>query len=88
MAGTRSRRAWIFRREQFDTLVGNVGAYVFASTFTSSSNAPGSGLPYADYLFGYPTSVSGTPMLNWGNQRAIAAPDLRRTIGRSRATSP
>ncbi len=61
------------RREQFDTLVGNVGAYVFASTFTSSSNAPGSGLPYADYLFGYPTSVSGTPMLAWGNQRAIVA---------------
>ena len=62
-----------FRREQFDTLVGNVGAYVFASTFTSSSNAPGSGLPYADFLFGYPTSVSGTPMLAWGNQRSIVA---------------
>jgi hypothetical protein len=61
------------RREQFDTLVGNVGAFVFASTFTSSSNAPGSGLPYADFLFGYPTSVSGTPMLNWGNQRSIVA---------------
>jgi hypothetical protein len=61
------------RREQFDTLVGNVGAFVFASTFTSSSNAPGSGLPYADYLFGYPTNVSGTPMLAWGNQRSIVA---------------
>ena len=58
------------RRARFDVLKGAVGGFVFASTFTSSSNAPGSGLPYADFLFGYPTSVSGNPMLDWGRQRS------------------
>ena len=48
---------------------------MFASTFTSSSNAPGSGLPYADYLYGYPTTEAGNgnAMLDWGRQRSIYA---------------
>ena len=54
------------RREQFDTLVGGVGAFVFASTFSSSSNAPGSGLPYADYLFGYPIQRFGNSHVSLG----------------------
>jgi hypothetical protein len=63
------------RRERFDTLKGGAGSFVFASTFTSSSNAPGSGLPYADYLYGFPTTEASnvTSMLNWGRQRSIYA---------------
>ena len=60
------------RRDRFDTLKGGAGSFVFASTFTSSSNAPGSGLPYADFLYGYPTTEASnvTSMLNWGRQRS------------------
>ena len=60
------------RRERFDVLKGSVGGYVFASTFSSSSNTPGSGLPYADFLFGYPTTEAsnGNAMLDWGRQRS------------------
>ena len=63
------------RRERFDVLKGGVGSFVFASTFTSSSNAPGSGLPYADFLYGYPTTEAGNgnAMLDWGRQRSIYA---------------
>ena len=63
------------RRERFDVLKGGVGGYVFASTFTSSSNSPGSGLPFADFLFGYPTTEAsnGNAMLDWGRQRSIYA---------------
>ncbi len=63
------------RRQRFDVLKGGVGSFVFASTFTSSSNAPGSGLPYADYLYGYPTTEAGNgnAMLDWGRQRSIYA---------------
>jgi hypothetical protein len=61
-----------FRRERFDVLKGSVGSFIFASTFTSSSNAPGSGLPYADFLYGYPTAEAsnGNVMLDWGRQRS------------------
>jgi Carboxypeptidase regulatory-like domain/TonB dependent receptor len=61
------------RRQRFDVLKGGVGSFVFASTFTSSSNAPGSGLPYADFLYGYPTTEAGNgnAMLDWGRQRSI-----------------
>jgi hypothetical protein len=60
------------RRERFDVLKGGVGSFVFASTFTSSSNAPGSGLPYADFLYGFPTTEAGNTnaMLDWGRQRS------------------
>ncbi len=61
------------RRSRFDTLRGSNGQFVFASTFTSSSDDPGSGLPFADFLFGYPTTEASnvTAMLNWGEQRSI-----------------
>ena len=63
------------RRERFDVLKGGVGSFVFASTFTSSSNAPGSGLPYADFLYGFPTTEAGNgnAMLDWGRQRSLYA---------------
>src|SRR5579872_1489175 len=61
------------RRERFDTLKGTpfFGNEIYGATFTSSSNAPGSGLPFADFLLGYPTFTQGTPMLDWGRQRDI-----------------
>src|SRR5207244_4999947 len=61
------------RRERFYCLKGSPGGYVFASSFSSSSNAVGSGLPYADFLFGYPRQEASntTAMLDWGRQRSI-----------------
>jgi hypothetical protein len=63
------------RRERFDTLKGTpfFGNEIYGATFTSSSNAAGSGLPFADFLLGYPTFTQGTPMLDWGRQRDIYA---------------
>ena len=63
------------RRERFDTVKGTpfFGQYIYGATFTSSSNAPGSGLPFADFLLGDPSFVQGTPMLNWGRQRSLYA---------------
>jgi hypothetical protein len=61
------------RRQRFDTLKGTpfFGQEIFGATFTSSSNASGSGLPLADFLLGYPSFVQGTPMIDWGRQRSI-----------------
>ncbi len=63
------------RRERFDTVKGTpfFGQDIYGATFTSSSNAPGSGLPFADFLLGYPSFIQGTPMLDWGRQRSIYA---------------
>jgi hypothetical protein len=63
------------RRDRFDTVKGTpfFGQYIYGATFTSSSNAPGSGLPFADFLLGDPSFVQGTPMLDWGRQRSIYA---------------
>ncbi len=59
------------RRMRFETLKGTPfhGQYVFGSIFTTSSDAPGSGAPIADYLLGYPSLLQGTQMLDWGRQR-------------------
>jgi hypothetical protein len=61
------------RRARFDTLKGTpfFGNEIYGAVFTSSSNAPGSGLPFADFLLGYPAFTQGTPMLDWGRQRSI-----------------
>ena len=61
------------RRDRFDTLKGTpyFGQEIYGATFTSSSNAPGSGLPFADFLLGYPSFIQGTPMLDWGRQRSV-----------------
>src|SRR5262250_2070523 len=63
------------RRQRFDTLKGTpfFGQEIFGATFTSSSNAAGSGLPLADFLLGYPSFIQGTPMIDWGRQRSIYA---------------
>jgi hypothetical protein len=61
------------RRERFDTLKGTpfFGQEIYGATFTSSSNAAGSGLPLADFLLGFPSFIQGTPMIDWGRQRSI-----------------
>jgi len=63
------------RRDRFDTVKGTpfFGQYIYGATFTSSTDAPGSGLPFADFLLGDPSFVQGTPMLDWGRQRSIYA---------------
>jgi len=63
------------RRQRFDTVKGTpfFGQEIYGATFTSSSNSPGSGLPLADFLLGYPSFIQGTPMLDWGRQRSIYA---------------
>jgi hypothetical protein len=61
------------RRDRFDTVKGTpfFGQEIYGATFTSSSNSPGSGLPLADFLLGYPSFIQGTPMIDWGRQRSI-----------------
>jgi hypothetical protein len=61
------------RRPRFDNLRGNpfLGQFIFGSILTSSSDTPGSGAPFADYLMGFPSLVQGTQMLDWGRQREI-----------------
>jgi len=61
------------RRARFDTLKRTpfFGQEIYGATFTSSSNATGSGLPFADFLLGYPSFTQGTPMLDWGRQRSL-----------------
>jgi hypothetical protein len=61
------------RRPRFETLKGSpfFGEFVFGSIFTSSSDAPGSGAPLADFLLGFPSTIQGTQMLDWGRQREI-----------------
>jgi hypothetical protein len=74
---TRGKHAFKFgadvRRARFDTVKGTpfFGQEIYGATFTSSGSSPGSGLPLADFLLGYPSFIQGTPMLDWGRQRSI-----------------
>ena len=62
------------RRNHFDNLIAGFGSYIFGSIFSSSSNDPGSGNPWADFLLGDPALRNpSTSMLAWGNQRSIYA---------------
>ncbi len=73
----RGRHAFKFgadvRRQRFDMVKGTpfFGQEIYGAIYTSSSNAPGSGLPLADFLMGYPSFIQGTPMLDWGRQRSM-----------------
>ena len=60
------------RRERFDTIYGG-GETVFGSIFTSSSNAPNSGAPLADFLLGDPAQLTGTQLLDWARLRNVYA---------------
>ena len=58
------------RRSRFDTLKGDpfFGQDIFGAIYSSSSDAPGSGLPLADFLMGDPSSIQGSPMIAEGRQ--------------------
>jgi hypothetical protein len=58
------------RRRRFDTVYGG-GATVYGSIFTSSSDAPNSGAPLADFLLGYPAQLTGTQLLDWARLRDL-----------------
>jgi hypothetical protein len=61
------------RRPRFDNLRGNpfFGQFIFGSIYTSSTDTPGSGAPFADFLLGLPSLLQGTQMLDWGRQRDL-----------------
>jgi hypothetical protein len=61
------------RRYRYEVLKGSpfFGEVIFGSIFSSSSDAPGSGAPFADFLMGYPSTLQGTQMLDWGRHRWI-----------------
>ncbi len=61
------------RRARFEYTKGApfFGEVIFGSTFSSSSDSPGSGAPFADFLLGFPSTVQGTQMLDWGRQRDL-----------------
>jgi hypothetical protein len=61
------------RRSRFDTLQGvpYFALDAFSNTFSSSSDAPNSGLPFADFLMGDPTEISASPMIATGRQRVL-----------------
>ncbi|MFN0101461.1 MAG: carboxypeptidase regulatory-like domain-containing protein [Bryobacteraceae bacterium] len=56
------------RRYLYDVIRGG-GQYIFGSIFSSSSDAPGSGAPLADFLFGFPSGTQGSQLLDWSRQR-------------------
>ncbi len=58
------------RRYLYDVIRGG-GQYIFGSIYSSSSDAPGSGAPLADFLFGFPSSSQGTQLLDWSRQRDV-----------------
>ena len=58
------------RRDRFDTVYGG-GQTVFGSIFTSSSNAPNSGAPLADFLLGDPAQLTGSQLLDWARLRDL-----------------
>jgi hypothetical protein len=59
------------RKSLFDVLKGDpyFGQTYYGAIFSSSSDAPNSGLPLADFLMGFPSFVNGSPMINKGRQR-------------------
>jgi hypothetical protein len=74
LSWTRGRHGLKFgtdiRKSRFDVLKGDpfFGQTIFGAIFSSSSDAPGSGLPLADFLMGYPSEINGSPMLAEGRQ--------------------
>lgn len=59
-----------FRRYRFDNINGG-GQFIFGSIFSSSSDAAGSGAPFADFLMGFPSGTQGGQLLDWARQRDL-----------------
>src|SRR5262249_24445704 len=58
------------RRYRFDNIYGG-GTLIFGPIFTSSSDAPGSGSPFADFMLGFPSATDGKQLLDWAPQRDL-----------------
>ena len=58
------------RRYRFENINGG-GQLIFGSIFSSSSDAAGSGAPFADFLMGYPSGTQGGQLLDWSRQRDL-----------------
>src|SRR5690606_9929929 len=56
------------RRYRFDAIRGG-GTMIFGSIFSSSTNDPGSGAPFADFLLGHLAATQGEQQLDWSRQR-------------------
>jgi hypothetical protein len=63
------------RRYRYEVVKGSpfFGEYIFGSVFSSSSDRQGSGAPLADFLMGFPSTLNGTQMLDWGRHRWLYA---------------
>ena len=62
------------RRFRFDHLPGFPlsGSYIFQSTFTANPSVAGrTGDPYADFLLGFQTQVTGSGQKDWSRQRDL-----------------
>ena len=59
------------RQSIFDVLKGDpfFGAAIYGATFSASNDTPNSGLPFADFLMGFPTFQNGSAMFLKGRQR-------------------
>ena len=58
------------RRYRVDSIYGG-GNSIFGSIFSASSNDAGSGAPLADFLLGYPATLTGKQLLDWARQRDL-----------------
>jgi hypothetical protein len=63
------------RRIRYNFLNTDFGEDLFGSIFSSSSDKPGSGDPYADFLLGFPAVQNpfSLPMIDWARQRSLYA---------------
>ena len=60
------------RRYRFENINGG-GQLIFGSIFSSSSDAAGSGAPFADFLMGFVSGTQGGQLLDWSRQRDLYA---------------
>src|SRR6266478_278046 len=58
------------RRYRFDNINGG-GTLIFGPIYTSSSDAAGSGSPFADFMLGLPSATDGKQLLDWARQRDL-----------------
>jgi Carboxypeptidase regulatory-like domain/TonB dependent receptor len=60
------------RRYRFDNIYGG-GTLIFGPIFSSSSDTPGSGSPFADFMMGFPSATDGKQLLDWSRDRDLYA---------------
>jgi hypothetical protein len=58
------------RRYRFDNINGG-GSFIFGPIYSSSTDTPGSGSPFADFMMGLPSVADGKQLLDWARQRDL-----------------